>query len=257
LLRAESIFTLKLSQRGVRLRQGRDVDILQGVRVDEVMTRDVATISMNTTLAELADIFLSSHHHGLMVLDPAGKLWGIVTLTDLERAQAENLPKSTAVAEIATSWPHLQVAYPDETMGDALARMGSRGLGRLPVVAREDPYRLLGLLWREGISRAYTLGLTRRVEIQQQTRPVQRRYEEGTEFVDIPLVAHDKVVGKTVADVATTMPKDCLLVSIQRDGRVIIPHGDTVFQAGDQVTALIRNQDTKKLFHCLHGSEQS
>lgn len=251
ILRGESIFTLKLSQRGVRIRRGRDVDILQGVRVDEVMTHDVATVSMNTTLTELADIFLSSHHHGLMVLDTEGNLWGIVTLTDLERAQAKNRPKSMVVAEIATSWPHLQVAYPDETMGDALARMGSRGLGRLPVVAREDPYRLLGLLWREGISRAYNLALTRRAEIQQQTSRVQRRYEEGTEFVDIPLVINDKVVGKTVADVAPTMPRDCVLVSIQRDGRVIIPHGDTIFQAGDQVTAFIRNQDAKKLFHCF------
>lgn len=29
------------------------------------------------------------------------------------------------------------IAYPDETIGDALKRMGSRGLGRLPVVARD------------------------------------------------------------------------------------------------------------------------
>ncbi len=50
---------------------------------------------------------------------------------------------------------------------------------------------------------------------------------------------------------------DWVLVSIQRDGRVIIPHGDTVFQAGDQVTAFTHIQDAKKLFHCLHGPEKS
>ncbi|MGB3717785.1 MAG: chloride channel protein [Candidatus Promineifilaceae bacterium] len=256
MLRGESIYTLKLSRRGVQLERGRDVDILQSVTVDEVMTRDVETISMNATIPDLADIFFSSHHHGLMVLDGEGKLWGVVTLTDLERALTENRPKSTPVSEIATSWPHMQVVYPDETMGDALARMGSRGLGRLPVVARDDPYHLLGLLWREGILQAYTLALTRRDEIQQRAKRLHKKYE-GVDFVEIPLTLDDKVVGKTVAGISPSLPKDCVLVSIQRDGRVIIPHGDTVFQARDVVTAFIRDQDTKQLFHCMHGPEKS
>lgn len=256
-LRGESIYTLKLSRRGVRLERGRDVDILQGVSVGEVMTRDLEMVSMNLSIAELADIFVRSHHHGLMVLDEAGKLWGIVTLTDLERAQAEKRPKSATVAEIATSWPHLQVAYPDESMGDALARMGARGLGRLPVVAREDPYQLVGLLWREGISQAYTLALTRREEIQQRARQLQNHYEAEGEFVEIPLVADDGAVGKTVQEISSSMPQDCVLVSIRRDGRVVIPNGNTVFQAGDLVTAFVRDQEAKELYRCLHGSEQT
>lgn len=257
MLRGESIYTLKLSRRGVRLERGRDVDILQGVTVGEVMTRDFETISMDTTITDLAEVFVSSHHHGLMVLDEKRKLWGIVTLTDLERAYEEKRPKSATVAEIATSWPHLQVAFPDETMGDALARMGSRGLGRLPVVAREDSYQLLGLLWREGISQAYTLALTRREEIQQRTKRLQNNYEEEAEFVEIPLVVGDKAIGKKVKEIDSSMPKDCVLVSIQRNERVIIPRGDTVFQAGDLVTAFVRNQEAKGLFHCLHGPEET
>jgi CIC family chloride channel protein len=256
MLRGESIYTLKLSRRGVHLERGRDVDILQGIMVEEVMARDVATVPTNMTLAELATVFDRTHHHGLMVLNEEAKLWGIVTLTDLERAQAENRPKSTPVSAVATTWPHLQVAYPDESMGDALARMGSRGLGRLPVVSREDPYQLLGLLRREGISRAYTLALTQRAEIQQRTKQLQIHDYEEAEFVEITLVPNDNAVGKTVEKIAPSMPKDCVLVSIQRDGRVIIPRGDTVFQAGDLVTAFVRNQEAKVLFICLHGSEE-
>jgi CIC family chloride channel protein len=255
MLRGDSIYTLKLSRRGVRLERGRDVDILQGVTVGEVMTRDVETVPMTTSIGRLAEVFVSSHHHGLMVLDEAGKLWGIVTLTDLERALEEKRPEATTVAEIATSWPHLQVVYPDETIGNALARMGSRGLGRLPVVSREDPYRLVGLLWREGISQAYTLGLTRREEIQQRARRLQNSYGEEVDFVEIPLVAEDAVVGKKVKEIAPIMPRDCVLVSIRRNGRVVIPQGDTVFQVGDLVTAFVRDHAAKDLFHCLHGPE--
>lgn len=257
LLHGESIYTLKLSRRGVRLERGRDRDILQGVTIDEVMSRHIEPVFLDTTLADLADIFVRTHHHGLMVLDANGKLEGVVTITDLEQARQKNLPDTTPVGEIATTWPHLKVVYPDETMGDALARMVPRGLGRLPVVSREDPYRLLGLVRRADITRAYDLALTRRTGIQQKTKHIQRQYAEETEFVDISLVKDDGVIGKTVADVAPNLPEDCVLVSIQRNSSLIIPHGDTVFQAGDQVTAFIRSQDAKLLFHCLHGPEES
>ena len=45
LLKGESIYSLKLTRRGVHLQRGRDVDVLQGVLVNEVMTRDLNTIT--------------------------------------------------------------------------------------------------------------------------------------------------------------------------------------------------------------------
>ncbi|HET6446647.1 MAG TPA: chloride channel protein [candidate division Zixibacteria bacterium] len=257
MLRGESIYTLKLSRRGVRLDRGRDMDILQGVTVGEVMTRDPEVVSMSTSIMDLDEIFVRSHHHGLMVVDEEGKLWGIVTLTDLDRALEEKRSKATTVAEIATCWPNLKVAYPDETMGDALARMGSRGLGRLPVVSREDTHQLLGLLRRKGISRAYSLGLTRREVIHQRANRLQTHYEKEAEFVEILLVADDVAIGKKVEEIGPSMPRDCILVSIQRDGHVVIPQGNTVFQTGDLVTAFVRKQKAKELIHSLRGPEKT
>ena len=63
------------------------------------------------------------------------------------------------------------------------------------------------------------------------------------------------MVGKTVADISAALPKESVLVSITRDKRVIIPHGNTLFEAGDRVTAFIRHQDAQALFHCLHGEK--
>ncbi len=255
LLHGESIYTLKLSRRGVRLERGRDRDILQGVTVEEVMRRHVSPVFTDTKIADLSAIFAQVHNHGLMVVDEEGKLWGVVTIQDLEQARLDNLPDMTPVGEIATTWPHLEILFADETMGDALARMGPRGLGQLPVVSRADPYKLLGFVRRADITRAYDLALTRRVEIQQKTKKIEREFVEETEFVDIALVEGDKVVGKSVAEIAPKLPDDCVLVSILRDGSLLIPHGDTAFQAGDQVTAFIRSQDAKQLFHALHGPD--
>ena len=96
--------------------------------------------------------------------------------------------------------------------------------------------------------------MSRRAEQEQKARPAHHFSDEAAEFVDIRLVAGDNCVGKTVAQFAPSLPKDCVLVSILRDGQIIFPHGDTVLQADDQVTAYVRNQDAKQLFHCLHDS---
>ena len=254
MLQGESIYTLKLTRRGVRLQHGRDVDIMQSVTVGEVMSRNPATVQVDATISELAGIISHTHHHGLLVLDDQRKLWGIVTITDLDGNLRDVKPRSTTVAEIGTPWPQLKVAYPDESIGDALGRMAPRGLGRMPVVSRENPYELLGLIRREDIITAYDLALTRRAGIHHETQRVQLHASEAMDFVEIHLSGDDPVVGKTVAEISAALPTESVLVSIARDGRVIIPHGTTLFQAGDQVTAFTRQKDAQSLFRCLHGN---
>jgi chloride channel protein, CIC family len=254
LLHGESIYTLKLTRRGIRLQHGRDLDIMQSVTVEEVMSRQTDTVQVDTTINELADIFSRTHHHGLLVLDPHQKLWGIVTITDLDGNVRNNQPRDITVSQIGTTWPYLKVAYPDESIGNALARMAPRGLGRMPVVSREDPYELLGLIRRQDIITAYDLALTRRADINQKTKEAQLQSEEEMDFVEVYLSADDPVIGKTVAEIAGALPTESVLVSIVRDKMVIVPHGDTVFETGDKVTAFTRHKEAQNLFSCLHGN---
>lgn len=256
MLGAESIYTLKLTRRGIRLQHGRDVDVLQSVSVKEVMRHNVDTVETDLTLTELAEVLSRSRHHGLPVLDQQGKLWGIVTITDLDRAVASNMPRRTTVAQIGTARDRLLVAFPDETVGTILTRMGRRGLGRLPVVSREDPNQLLGLIRRADIIRAYNLALSRRAELQHRARRIQVRNLDGTEFIDLTLKTGDKAVDKTVQEVADRMPDDCILISIRRNGRVLIPHGNTIFEPGDHITAFIRSKDAEALHQCLRGQKK-
>jgi CBS domain-containing protein len=47
------------------------------------------------------------------------------------------------------------VAYPDEMLEEAVDKMIGHGVGRLPVVEREHPTKLLGYLGRKGIAEAW------------------------------------------------------------------------------------------------------
>jgi CIC family chloride channel protein len=253
MLAGESIYTLKLSRRGVHLQSGQDIDVLEGVTVDEIMSREVDSLSCDTTLSELSRILSQTRHHGMAVLNDQGKFWGLVTVTDLDRAIDQNLPGDTLVTVVGTDSSSLLFAYPDETMGEALARMGIRGVGRLPVLSRESSDHLLGLIRRSDIIRAYNLALARRAEIQRDTRHARNGATEGTEFVEYTLSAGKKVIGNSVKDIAVSLPNECILISIHRDGKVLVPHGNSVIQEGDQITAFIRNEDVEALHQCLHG----
>ena len=78
----ESIYTLKLVKRGIHLKTGQDVDVMETVRVDEVMETQPITVSINTPVTQLAEKFLLTGHHGFLVMDDAGDLFGNVSLED-------------------------------------------------------------------------------------------------------------------------------------------------------------------------------
>jgi CIC family chloride channel protein len=258
LLKGESIYSLKLTRRGVRLQRGRDIDVMQGVLVSEVMSRDINTVAKDIMLKELSTIFNRSHDNGLAVLDDHGKLWGMVTISDLEQAINKGTPLSTTtVAEISTRHANLLKAYPDENIGEALNRMSRRGYGRLPVVSREDEQHLIGLIQRRDIIEAYRLALTKRSEIQQRTQRMQMRNLDGTEFVDLNISADSAANGKMISELAEKLPQDCILISIRRDGQVLIPHGETKLRAGDLLTAFIQSKDVEQLYGCFRAPSEA
>jgi short subunit fatty acids transporter len=57
-----------------------------------------------------------------------------------------------------------------------------------------------------------------------------------------------------ILGVLSALPDDCILISVRRGSRVLIPHGNTVFQPGDHITAFIRTRDSEMLHHCLRGA---
>lgn len=49
----------------------------------------------------------------------------------------------------------VRVIFPDETLEDAMRHLAALDVGRLPVVSRDDPHCLVGMLRRNDIIRAY------------------------------------------------------------------------------------------------------
>lgn len=157
LMPKSSIMTEKLARRGMRIHTDYETDVLQQVSAGEMMDRELPMISSDLSVAELAERIARrdpavSKHEGLLILDAIGNLEGIITRSDILRAFEKDGDGKMSVLEAGTR--DVVVTYPDELLHDAAAKMLRRNVGRLPVVEREEPTRVVGYLGRQGIMAA-------------------------------------------------------------------------------------------------------
>jgi CBS domain-containing protein len=155
LLLRRSILTEKIARRGFHLVREYSVDPFELHRVEEVMERGVPTIPAEMTVAELSRRIAAgdpvARRQGTPIVDEKGDLVGIITRSDVMKS-IERERDATTVLEAGSA--DLVVGYGDEVLRDAVRRMLDRGIGRLPIVSRENPRRLVGYLGRAGVMAA-------------------------------------------------------------------------------------------------------
>ncbi len=161
----DSIYTRRLKRQGIDLSQMEERDIMRTVKVGQVMTPNFPSVPPQMPVNDLLRQMEQMGHLGFPVVDAEGRLQGIVTLTDVHAAtEKEGADISTLTAGDIATTKSLIVAYPDQTLKQALLRLGAKDFGRIPVVDRNDPARLLGVLRRHDIVRAYVSGASKSVK---------------------------------------------------------------------------------------------
>jgi len=147
-----SIMTEKLARRGLHIHQDYEPEVFQQFTVGETMSKDFDVVPATMSAAELSERIARrdpsvTKHYGVFIVDDKGQLAGVITRTDLMRA-LEN-PGHQSVLDAGSRNP--VVAYPDEVLYDAVARMLRANVGRLPVVARGEPGKIVGYLGRSQV----------------------------------------------------------------------------------------------------------
>lgn len=143
--------------------------------VKEIMTKEVVTVTKETTVAELARIFAERHISSLPVVDDSGNLVGIVTETDLveqdkslhiptvisifdwviylesDKKFEKELKKMTGrtVGDIYST--EVMTVSPDATVSEVADLFSSRRINAVPVV---DGGRLAGIVARIDLIRS-------------------------------------------------------------------------------------------------------
>jgi len=75
-------------------------------------------------------------------------------------------------------------------------------------------------------------------------------------IVEADLQEDSPAVDKTIQQTAQLLPDDSLIVSVIRGDKLIVPHGNTVLDAGDAVIALTTEEQQEKLRRVLIGRKR-
>uniref|UniRef100_A0A832H6F8 Chloride channel protein n=1 Tax=Oscillatoriales cyanobacterium SpSt-402 TaxID=2282168 RepID=A0A832H6F8_9CYAN len=148
-----------------------DSEMLHHLTVVEAMRPEFVSIPASLSILDGGSILTRQQVRSALVLDETEKLIGIVTLQDINRAiaalesnsvapikSADDGSGSLTIADICTK--DVLVVYPDELLAEATARIAARGLRQLPVVDRDQPNLVLGMLDQEQIALACSLAIT-------------------------------------------------------------------------------------------------
>ena len=154
LLNRNSIMTEKLARRGAIVRVEYTADYLAQRLVRDTALRDVVALRASDTLGQVRQWLGSradgSSHQGFPVLDDAGLLAGVLTRRDLIGSTAD---ESVPLSALVTRTP--VVVFADNTMRDAADQMVRASVGRLPVVERHAPRRVIGMISRSDLLSAH------------------------------------------------------------------------------------------------------
>ncbi|HID86218.1 MAG TPA: CBS domain-containing protein [Anaerolineae bacterium] len=160
------------------------------LRVEQAMTREVITVTPQSTMRELREIMRVNRISGTPVLED-GELVGIVSIEDLIKALASGELDATVGEKMTRD---VVTLYADEPLVHAVSKFARYGFGRFPVVDRQG--KLVGIITHGDIVRA----LLRKLEIEYHEEEV-HRYRASHIFQDIiadetALVFRYHVVGK-------------------------------------------------------------
>lgn len=128
------------------------VPILKKLKVKDYMSKNVVTVEVNSLLSEAIEKMTSNKVGGLPVVDEARNLVGMITRSDILRIPLEQRSKKTVGSAMSRS---LVVTYPEEDLETVFIKMLRNQIGRLPVVEPENSKKLVGIIAREDIMRAY------------------------------------------------------------------------------------------------------
>jgi CIC family chloride channel protein len=235
-LEKDSVYTLGLARKGIRLDRGRDVEVLEMLTVKDIMQPAPIQICDTDSLADAHDLLSSTRHHGAPVIDSNGRLVGILTLQDLDRISTDEW----ALHSVGETCTHeLMVAYPDETIGRVLHRMNIRDIGRLPVVNRNQPDVLVGWLRRTDLLHAYDIALERRAAMRHRAHSVMLGASSDARILveEVTIEPGAACAGKRIKEV--TWPRDCIISSLRIDKNVVIPHGNMILKPGNVLVVVV------------------
>ena len=150
----DSVYTLTLRQRGVRVGSGSDLSILRRLIVEQVPLEPVTAIPIASPFERLAELEESTGATDFVVTDKNGDYAGMVTSGDIQTTllQRDAIPLLLVRDLVRPELPCVQIT---DDLASVMETFSKFEVGRLPVCLKGQPGRVVGLISRRALMNEY------------------------------------------------------------------------------------------------------
>lgn len=250
-LKKDSIYTQKLTRRGIDLSKGMEVTVMQATRIGDVMKTDMVVLNESEKFNNLLQRVINENAINYYVVDETGKYRGYFTVHDVKEFLNEKSLASLIVAkDIVSSSPKLAVTM-DATLADCMKKFSSYETEELPVIDNRDSAKLIGTASRRDIINVYNREILRQDSLG--LKFIQGKLpgrSPAHSYVDLPEGCETNVIpvtkmmrGKTLKELDIRRHFNVTVVAINRRGergerKVILPSPEEVLQVRDMLVVI-------------------
>ena len=248
IIKRDSIYTMKLTRRGVDISKGMEVSIMQTTNVSDVMNPDMVRFNESAGFSELLQKVLNTSEAFYYVVDDAGRYQGSFNVHDVKAVLNEKSLAGLVVAKDLISISASPSVAVDASLAQCMRIFGIYETEELPVVDSEASKRLIGRVGRRDLINIYNREILRQGSLGlkfihgklPEQSPAQSYVDlpEGFEISVVPLTS--QMQKQTLKELDIRRNYGVTVVAVNRRGdrgerKVLIPDPDEVLERGDML----------------------
>jgi CIC family chloride channel protein len=154
----DSVYTLGLRQRGIRLGATGDMMVLRRITVEQVGLEPAAVIQESDPFQRVLDLTATLGAQNFVVIDAKGVYMGMVVADDINMALIDRdaVPLLLVVELMRREIPFVRTSDDLATVLDVFSR---HSVNYLPVCLPSSPGKIIGLISQAGLMRKYQSGI--------------------------------------------------------------------------------------------------
>ena len=259
-LKKESMYTMKLSLKGINIFEGKDINILKSHTVEKVLHKNMEIVAASVRFSDILNKMIKSRHDVLFVVNNADELMGTITIHRLKEFIMDQQYLSDLVIAADLAEPPQAVLYKNDNLDLVMHQFGKYDLDEFPVVQSKNSKKLIGCLHRKDLIDAYNreifkLDLAGGVHSIVSAVSGERRVEISTGFHLVELEPPVSFINKSIKElnVRASFGLEIILVRHSEETEIgipdrpgSIPAPDYKIQKGDRLLAMGSDEDIAK-----------
>jgi len=256
----DSIYTMKLSRRGVDLSQGMEVSIMQSTKVREVMRQEMVVLNDKAGFNDILQSVITSNDSYYYVVDDNNIFQGSFNVHDIKEVLTEQSLSGLVVAEDLVALSVNPSIEMEATLAQCMRKFSIYETEELPVVENRKTLKLMGKVSRQYLINFYNREILRQgslglkfIQGKLPTAAPTQSYIDLPDDFEIHILPVDAAIqGQTLKALDIRGTYGVTVVSINRSAErgeraVIIPHPDEALQKGDMLVLIGKREDLNRL----------